>query len=226
MTGLLRHKGGSFLALATLLVGSCTWGLGSGGEDTPAMHRDLSKTVDIQTAVIQGDLDRAREAAAWLAAQHPATPAPSGPEVYLSDLGKAAGLIAQAEDLSTAASNTGQIGATCGGCHVATGGGPRFSLQAGPPPGDSQGATMVRHLWSVDRLWEGLVGPSDYAWLAGAKALEASLALPAGTLRGPDALLRQVGNMAVEAQEIEGQTARAEVFGRIIATCSQCHGSG
>ena len=225
MTSLLKPGGGAITALAMALLTSCTWGMGQGGQATPEMHQDLSKTVDIQTAIIQGDLVRARAAAAWLAAQHPGNEASSGSAALHSDLGRSAGLIARAEDLATAAAETGKIGATCGNCHVASGGGPRFDLQAGPPPGDSQGATMVRHLWSVDRLWEGLVGPSDDAWLAGSKALEATLSLPAGTVRGPENLLREVGEMAVEAQEVQGQAARAEVYGRILATCSQCHDS-
>ena len=225
MSSFFRPRGSAFLALAMFLVSSCTWGLGRGSQDTPEMHRDFSKTVDIQTAIIQGDLDRAKEAASWLADQHPVTSTPAGSPTHPSDLGRSAALIARAEDLSTAAAETGKIGAACGNCHVATGGGPRFDLQSGPPGGDSQGATMVRHLWAADRMWEGLVGPSDGAWLAGARALAASLSLASGTVRGPDELLRVVGGLAAEAEETEGQPARAEVYGRLIATCSQCHAS-
>ena len=225
MTSLHRPRGSAFLALAVFLASSCTWGLGGSSEDTPEMHRDLSKTVDIQTAIIQGNLDRAKEAAAWLADQHPVTPAPAGSPTHRSDLGRSAQFIVRAEDLSTAAAETGRIGAACGNCHIATGGGPRFDLQTSPPGGDSQGATMVRHLWAADRMWEGLVGPSNEAWLAGARALSASLSLASGTVRGPDELLREVGGLAAEAEETEGQPARAEVYGRIIATCSQCHAS-
>jgi len=226
MTGLLKPRARAFVALTMLFASSCTWGLGNGGEDTPEMHVDFSKTVDIQTAIIQGDLDRAREAASWLAGQHPVGPTPPDSSTHRPDLGKSAALIARAEDLSTAAAETGRIGAACGTCHVATGGGPRFDLQSSPPGGNSQGATMVRHLWAVDRMWEGLVGPSDGAWSAGSRALSASLSLASGTVRGPEELLREVGSLAEEAAEAEGQPARADVYGRLIATCSRCHASG
>jgi hypothetical protein len=226
MTSLLKPRARAFLALTMLFASSCTWGLGNGGEDTPEMHADFSKTVDIQTAIIQGDLDRAREAASWLADQHPVGPTPADSSTHRSDLGSSAALIARAEDISTAAAETGRIGAACGTCHVATGGGPRFDLQSSPPGGSSQGATMVRHLWAADRMWEGLVGPSDGAWMAGARALAASVSLPPGTVTGPDALLHQIGSLAGEAVETEDQVERAKVYGRLLVACSQCHASG
>ena len=85
---------------------------------------------------------------------------------------------------------------------------------------------MVRHLWAADRMWEGLVGPSDDAWLAGSSALAGSLSLPSGNVRGPEELLRQVGALAGEAETATGQEARAEIYGRLLGTCSQCHASG
>jgi len=42
--------------LALVWASGCTWGSGGGERDMPEMHRNLSKTVDIQTGVVQGDL--------------------------------------------------------------------------------------------------------------------------------------------------------------------------
>ena len=40
-----------------------------------------------------------------------------------------------------------------------------------PPTGDALIDKMKRHKWASNRLWAGLVGPSDEAWKSGAEVL-------------------------------------------------------
>lgn len=215
--------------LGILLIGGCTWGFGGGDGDIPAMHRNLSRTVDIQTGVVQGDLEKAKKGAAWLLEQQDEMMVPrEGTEPHRAMLAAAA-RIAEATDLGTVATQTGRLAEGCGSCHRAVGGGPRFVVGNTSPKGTSQEAQMIRHLWAADRMWEGLVGPSDEAWEAGAKAMaetqpalarafEASASMP-----DPAGLLREVNLLANEAVSAATLAERAEVYGRLLNTCNRCH---
>jgi hypothetical protein len=52
------HLASPFLAI--LAMSGCGWSFGPGQVEPPEMHRQFSRTVDIQTGVILGDLARAR----------------------------------------------------------------------------------------------------------------------------------------------------------------------
>lgn len=214
------------LLLASLSAGGCTWGV---ERDIPEMHRNLSKTVDIQTGVVQGDLERAREAATWLLTRQ--QPFPPGGESFEQELRLYASRIAEATDLKTVAVQTGQLAATCGGCHEAVRGGPSFVVAGDVPGGDSQEALMVRHLWAADRMWEGLVGPSEEAWMAGATAMAETEPALARAFRssviaeGAEEFLQEVNLLATEALNAYGLGLRADVYGRLLETCNRCHSS-
>jgi cytochrome c553 len=212
-----------------MLVSGCTWGLGRGNEDIPEMHRNLSKTVDIQTGVVQGDLEKAQKAAAWLVGSEDRAPFPQGAkEIEREMLGYAA-LIAEAPDLRSVAVQTGRLAGSCGSCHQAVDAGPQFVVGGRSPSGDSQEAQMVRHLWAADRMWEGLVGPSEEAWQAGARALAETEPALAQAYRastragGSRVFLSEVNAVATDALEATGQEDRSEVYGRMLNTCNRCH---
>ena len=88
---------------------------------------------------------------------------------------------------------------------------------------------MVRHLWAADRMWEGLVGPSEAAWTAGAEAMAETQPAMAGALRasvsgqGAGVFLEELGLLAQEAKDARGIDARADVYGRLLGTCDRCH---
>lgn len=217
------------LLLGMMLVSGCTWGLGRGDEDIPEMHRNLFKTVDIQTGVVQGDLKKAQKAAVWLVNHENRAPFPASAREYEAEMLGYAGVISEATDLSSAAAQTGKLAASCGSCHRAVDAGPQFVVGGRSPNGESQEAQMVRHLWAADRMWEGLVGPSEEAWQAGARALtqtEPALARAyrASTRSGGSRMfLREVNVVANEAVEATEQEGRAEVYGRMLNTCNRCH---
>ena len=88
---------------------------------------------------------------------------------------------------------------------------------------------MVRHLWAADRMWEGLVGPSDEAWMAGARAMAETQPALAGVFRssisggGAGVFLEELGLLAQEAVDAKGIDQRADVYGRLLNTCDRCH---
>ncbi len=225
----IKPAGVALPLLGMLLVGGCTWGFGGGDGDIPAMHRNLSKTVDIQTGVVQGDLAKAKKAASWLLSRREEMLVPPGGEVYQRAMLAAAAGVTEAADLKTVATQTGRIAEGCGSCHQAVSGGPRFVVGNAAPSGSSQEAQMIRHLWAADRMWEGLVGPSDEAWKAGAEAMAETQPVMARVFRAstsvpePEGLLREVNLLANEAMDATTLSEKAEIYGRLLNTCSRCH---
>ena len=45
-----------------------------------------------------------------------------------------------------------------------------------PPGGSGAEAEMALHVWASERMWNGLVGPDDFAWSSGASALKTGVA--------------------------------------------------
>jgi cytochrome c553 len=84
---------------------------------------------------------------------------------------------------------------------------------------------MVRHIQGADRLWEGLIGPSDGAWEAGAALLSTgSVDVDAVNARpGQESMFAEVFRLGRQAQEARTQEERAARYGQILATCSGCH---
>ncbi len=215
--------------LGMLLAGGCTWGFGGGGEEVPAMHRNLSKTVDIQTGAVQGDLEKARQAASWLLERKDEMIVPPAGVEYQQAMLGAAARILEAPDLETVANEAGHLAASCGSCHQAVGGGPRFVVGNMAPGGTSQEAQMIRHLWAADRMWEGLVGPSEEAWKAGAEAMAetqstlADVFRASSSLADPERYLREVNRFANEAVGATSLTEKADAYGNLLNTCNRCH---
>jgi hypothetical protein len=88
---------------------------------------------------------------------------------------------------------------------------------------------MRRHQWAAERLWDGLVVPSDEAWKWGATSLsEAPLApeqLTPGKSPVPKVgeLAQAVHAIARQATEVERVDVRADLYGDVLATCAECH---
>ena len=84
---------------------------------------------------------------------------------------------------------------------------------------------MARHQWAADRLWEGLIAPSDQSWLNAAEVLlEVPLAL-AGT-QGTEqtrALTERVHSLGHQARSAARSSDRVRIYGEILGTCADCH---
>ncbi len=179
----------------------------------------------VKDAVVRGDLEAARDPASWLG-EHPQHPdLPQGVNSPMEDMRVHARSVVRAVDVADAARATAEMAASCGRCHRAAGAGPDPVLWTMAPTGETQPRQMERHRWAVDRMWEGLVAPSDRQWQQGATALIDDPLLQEATKdESPDAakLAREVHDLGVTALRREPD-GRAGVYGRLLATCVTCH---
>lgn len=194
------------------------------------MWEHYDAAAEAQDAVIKGDLQRARYAGEWLAMRGGTDPRVEGADALVNQMRQYARQASNAVDISEAAVATARMAATCGECHRMHGPGPLFRGR-GVPPIEREGVdrAMQRHVWGAARLWEGLIGPSDSAWVAGARTLlDAPLAPEEITDRPADyravqdyqRRVRELGRQAVEASYVQQRT---RLFADLISTCAGCH---
>jgi len=143
----------------------------------------------------------------------------------LARLTEASAAAAMAHDLGPAAAATASLGATCGACHEATGADPMFDPD--PPPMQDEGAAaaMRRHQWGVDRMWEGLIMPSQESWRWGAETIDET---PGCTDVDPEdayriELCQKVEALGRSALDARTRDDRTRIYGEFLATCSSCH---
>lgn len=192
------------------------------------MQEHLRAATEARDAIIGGDLERARKPLGWLAGHvYPDTLPPTW-RFHAIRMGKAAEAAAGAKDLPGAARAIGSMAATCGGCHSNIEGGPKLE-PAGFERIEDQDLPdrMHRHVWAIERLWEGLTVPAPKAFRVGAEVL-AEGAFDAD--RGPAerlALVRpgldevqRLGRIGIKAEGLELQS---EVYGELLVHCSRCH---
>jgi hypothetical protein len=178
-------------------------------------------------SVIAGTLDPMRAPLTSLANYRYDEVRTGGWMPWIAQLQEAARLTSNAATLDTAAMGVATMGRVCGECHRASHGGPTLP----PPPEradhyahDTVDERMGRHMWASELLWEGLTGPSDVSWEAGAKRLvdapdELADELP--TAFAED--LNEVKRIGQDASEAHTLSERANVYGMLIATCADCH---
>lgn len=216
------------LWISALVPVGCTWALGA-GEELPLMHQNFSRSTDIQTGIVQGDLEKAKAAAEWLFAAENRGSYSGDARVHEEAMLSHAGTIAEAADWVTITSGVGRLAASCGDCHSALGGGPHFVPGSQAPGGTSQEAHMIRHLWAADRMWEGLVGPSEESWKVGVEALALTDPSMAAAIRATipddalDGFLAAVSHVAVSAAAAHTQEDRAVAYGQVMESCQSCH---
>lgn len=213
------------MAFSSSTLVACATG-SSPAQTDPDMSSHFDAAAVVHTAVVHGDLAGAREPGRWLA-EHSPPDLPAETEAYVAELQKYARRAADARNLEDAAYATGRIAQACGACHREYAGGPVPVL---PPPaeeGTDLPIHMIRHAWAVKRMWEGLVVPSDDAWMAGALALEAAplqpAVAPSEKAEEIDYLEKRCHALGSRAQLVAGPSARARIYGELIATCADCH---
>jgi mono/diheme cytochrome c family protein len=179
-------------------------------------------------AIIYGELDALRTPLMKLADFK----YPAAISTGVAELQAAARATAKAGTLAEAAAGVAAMGRVCGECHKKRDLGIEVKRQtfAEPTKGkhaDTIDTRMFRHGWAAERLWEGLVAPSDHAWQAGAAALaHAPKQTPKMNRPASDALARQLRDMralGVRASTASSMEERASVYALTLATCAQCH---
>lgn len=202
------------------------------------MHGHLDQIGEIKSAVIAGRLEDTREPARWLATHEPPEGLADGWLPYVEEMQRYAARVADADDIVAAASAVSEIARSCGECHRASGLSIAFGFDERPPQELQNLLTqMQRHLWAADRMWEGLIGPSDVAWNRGAAMLsEVKLttadvasaraegaASADGGEAGIDDLVRRARTMGEQGGMAASAELRSGLYGEFLSLCASCH---
>ena len=195
------------------------------------MRMHFERAANSRDAIVRGDLDSARIDMNWLATHHGGDTLPEHLRPLFAQMQTEAGHFAEATTLTEAATALARTLTRCGGCHRVSHGGPDIAIPP-LPEGDSVPAHMQRHRWAADRMWEGLVKDDADVYRTGAGALregslfEAELEGRANT-QAPRERVRAIANLVhelgTEAAGAETATDRADIYGRLLATCATCH---
>lgn len=209
---------------APLTLAACA---GGPDPDTAApshMFAHFMQVGAIQSAVVNGDVDATRAPARWLAS-HEDADFPADAQPALEQMRAEARVLLAQSELTDVARSVARMGMACGTCHRVTDGGPEIRLSEAPPPSNAPDQHMARHVWALDRMWEGLIAPSDAAWRAGAAALvNAPLRFGAGDQAAQaDELAAKVHQIAESARNAASDRERADVYGELLQSCALCH---
>jgi hypothetical protein len=183
------------------------------------MLTHYADSVRMRQAVVAGKLSDVQAAAAAVS-NDAWTPKLRGDyQPYVQAVRDAARSVQSAASLTAAATALGKLGETCADCHLKFGG--PGSPIAPVPLSESADSSMAAHALATDRLWAGLILPSDTSWLSGARvlvdapALDSDVSEVAAAARHLRELARQGGT--VEAAQ------RSKTFASVILTCAACH---
>ncbi len=195
------------------------------------MHQHLSAMRAMKAFIIAGQLDdNLREAAVWVE-EHEATPGlPGDWQPYILQMRRYAGQVADARHLDFAAVSVGEMAGVCGDCHSANGVEVGFGdYTSAPGASPNVRVQMRRHLWAVDRMWEGLISPSDSAWRLGAETLAdvqvnaADIGATGAQQPKVDYLLARAREIGTEGASVESPKARGALYGELLSLCADCH---
>ena len=196
------------------------------------MHEHLNRITTIKSLIIMGNLDGVREPAAWLADHEAAAGLPTNYEPYVGLMREYAREVNNASDLKSAAISVSNMARTCSNCHLVNEIEIEFGYDQRPAEWSDTVSHMQRHQWAADRLWEGLIGPSDAAWDRGTDMLidvplqpddvldEASVDVDSDAL---DQIAHRIHVLAGQGIGARTPTARAELYGELLGLCAECH---
>ncbi len=192
------------------------------------MHVRFEALTAARDGVVQGDLTAARTSATTLLEPGgPMLTAPPEWRPFLTRLEGAARELEAAPDLKAAGASVAKVAAACAECHSALRGGPKLEhAEDIPPQAWAEGQNMPLHAWSVDWMWLGLLANDDEAWDRGARELDRMPLVPRFEDAPPGGMreLEQgVYVLAGRAREVDLPAERAELYGMLITTCSECH---
>jgi cytochrome c553 len=182
----------------------------------------------IERAIVVGDSETAKQQATWLA-EHAAQGEIAEYADEIKAVQDAAKAVAESDSMETMASGAAKLAGLCGHCHLVTTSIASFEWTEAPKESGEAKERMQRHLWAMDRLWEGLVGPSEMSWQEGTKVLLAKPfpvdALPVDDKAAPaaKAQLEKIPALAKKASTAVEIADRTKVYAELLGTCSSCH---
>lgn len=193
------------------------------------MRDHFTQAIRARDAIIRGDLAAMKEPAGWLADHKVSETLPDTWKPHVGDMQNAARLAVQANDLAVAADAIGAMGTACGGCHTALGTPLQFSGKSPEGQESSVLDRMLRHQWAAERMWEGLIGPSEVAWSAGVAALQEAPLHPemlADNKSPPQEvvdLADKIHTLGQRGKTTQEPDARAKLYGEYVSACDSCH---
>lgn len=189
------------------------------------MKNHFKEATVIRNAVIDGRLSDASRAAQSLPDNEGLGKINPSWQSSIDVLEYAAKRIQRSSDTPALAVAIADIAIACGQCHKAAGG-PKIEAEPVPPSDGSLAGRMHRHAWATERLWEGIYGPSDPAWKAGASALSGEPfpkeVLEKGDVNARAAADRFKGLVPTLASKKTPQD-RGQVYANLLETCAACH---
>lgn len=192
------------------------------------MDDHFERITAVEKAIIQGDLKAARISAAELADPELSAGAPEAWKPFLEDVQALARELVGAEELADASVASAKLVAACGSCHMGTSQGPALSETPDIAGGEELPEHMTRHAWAVGRMREGLVGPADANWMAGAFVLTEEPLQPdavSGELAAERIriLEERVHALGMAAYQADDRSDRVLAYARLLQTCARCH---
>ncbi len=194
------------------------------------MYEQLTRISTIKSAIIAGELEDVREAATWLADHETAVGLPTEFESYIVKMRRYANQVIEAQNLTFAAVSMSNMAKTCGNCHLVNDVRLAFGYDRRPREDlDDVIIHMQHHQWAADRLWEGLIGPSDAAWNRGTDMLIDAPLRPtevanATALNGKlSKIVRRIHALGGIGTETRTPDARSELYAEILGLCASCH---
>lgn len=221
----LAFLAGLFGLASVAALAACAGGSRPRAADPVQMYGHYSQVREIQSAVIAGDVAATREPARWLTRQ-PDAEYPAGADAALGKMRAEARNVLAQDQIPDIARAVSQMISACGSCHLSTGGGPHTQVGEAPPAGTLAAAHMQRSQWALDRLWEGLAGPSDAAWTAGSEVLmQTPMPQPSSGVDAAQAaeLSKRVQKLGGDGRQAQSAEQRTTVYGQVLQTCANCH---
>ncbi len=184
----------------------------------------------LKEALLVGEVDTVRETAGWFLERYSSGKYPPGWASHMSKLMGWADAAYRAEDTESAAIAVSHLSLRCGACHKEMGVGGLF---AEPEDFDPSQPQMAQYRFAVDRMWEGLVAPSQEHWLRGVDVYASALTCPQ---MDPSAAVDPVAphhefacnsmlTLASSARSARSPQARARAFAGVVGSCAGCHQS-
>lgn len=196
-------------------------------EMVAAMEQHYRTAILAHDALTQGDLVTVRAQLTELAGVE--LP-PRSPDLWVpfhAQLHTAAREGGASTDLATAGAAMASVALACGVCHQAAVDGPVYPVPPATEHSQPLKAQMGAHQWATLMVWNGVTGPSAYAWSLGAEAIAETRIFGEDTSAGAneslaarEAGLRALGKAATTTASLD---ARAVLYGRMLATCGGCH---
>ncbi len=212
------------------------------GGDPAALRLHMGERLTLLTQardqLVRGDDTQARASLERLARLDVEPGLPPGWDVWLKGMSEQAGRGSASADAGTLAAAVAQAANQCGGCHQALARrvalphpGPAPTAVSGSEPSGDPGVArhMEGHQWAVDRMWAGLVEPSDRAWAESLQVLTQpaldTLSLEVGAVESQAvaAATMKVHELAQDGLSDDNPDTRADLYGQVLSACASCH---